>query len=122
MTGFINTAPDGDSALQGHPCVPLAEVDPELTPASQPDPEAWRSEVAARLARYRTRRKPRAPRYPSLLLPFDSSDNRSRPAAAVASPYPAAATPSDYLSHQHADPSPEASSAAPFSPQSAGQQ
>ena len=122
MTGLMNTAPDGDSALQAHPCVPLAEVDPELKPASQPDPEAWRSEVAARLARYRTRRKPRAPRYPSLLLPFDSSDNQSRPAAAVVSPYPAAATPSDYLSHQHADPSLEASSAAPFSPQSAGQQ
>ncbi len=35
----------------------------------------WRGEVAARLERYRSRRKPRAPRYPTLRLPFDSSDN-----------------------------------------------
>lgn len=37
--------------------------------------EYWRREVASRLERYRARRKPRAPRYPSLRLPFDSSDN-----------------------------------------------
>ena len=44
----------------------------------------WRREVAARLERYRSRRKPRAPRYPSLRLPFDSADSPSfcRPAAA----------------------------------------
>ncbi len=35
----------------------------------------WRREVATRLERYRARRKPRAPRYPSLRLPFDSADN-----------------------------------------------
>ena len=35
------------------------------------DAESWRSEVAARLQRYRTRRKPSSPRYPSLMLPFD---------------------------------------------------
>lgn len=35
----------------------------------------WRSEVAARLERYRSRRKPRAPRYPTLRLPFDSPEN-----------------------------------------------
>ena len=34
----------------------------------------WRHEVASRLERYRARRKPRAPRYPSLRLPFDSAD------------------------------------------------
>jgi uncharacterized RDD family membrane protein YckC len=39
------------------------------------DAEYWRREVASRLERYRARRKPRAPRYPSLGLPFDSSDN-----------------------------------------------
>ena len=44
----------------------------------------WRREVAARLERYRSRRKPRAPRYPSLRLPFDSAESPSfcRPAAA----------------------------------------
>ena len=35
----------------------------------------WRHEVASRLERYRARRKPRAPRYPSLRLPFDSADS-----------------------------------------------
>ena len=37
-----------------------------------------RVEVAARLERYRTRRKPRSPRYPSLLLPFDAFESWSR--------------------------------------------
>jgi len=44
-----------------------------------PDGESWRGEVAARLERYRARRRPRAPRYPSLLLPFDSAENWSPP-------------------------------------------
>jgi len=39
------------------------------------DAEYRRREVASRLERYRARRKPRAPRYPSLRLPFDSSDS-----------------------------------------------
>ena len=43
--------------------------------------DCWRNEVAARLERYRTRRKPRTPRYPSLLLPFGSPDRGPRPAA-----------------------------------------
>ncbi len=84
MTGLINTASEGDSDLQPHLRVPLAEGDPKLAPEFPPDPDAWRSEVAARLARYRTRRKPRPPRYPSLLLPFESSDSRPRSAGAIA--------------------------------------
>src|SRR5207245_2983138 len=35
------------------------------------DPSAWRQEVAPRLNRYRERRQPRAPRYPSLRLKFE---------------------------------------------------
>lgn len=46
--------------------------------SSQPTSDSWRVEVAARLERYRTRRKPRSPRYPSLLLPFDAPESRSR--------------------------------------------
>lgn len=42
------------------------------------DDEYWRQEVAARLQRYRTRRKVRAPRYPSLRLPFDAAERNSR--------------------------------------------
>jgi len=44
-----------------------------------PDADSWRGEVAARLERYRARRKPRAPHYPSLLLPFDTVESWSRP-------------------------------------------
>jgi uncharacterized RDD family membrane protein YckC len=35
------------------------------------DPSLWREELAARVDRYRERRQPRAPRYPSLQLRFD---------------------------------------------------
>jgi uncharacterized RDD family membrane protein YckC len=36
-----------------------------------PDPDAWRNEVAARVNKYRARRRPREPRYPSLQLKFE---------------------------------------------------
>ncbi len=51
--------------------------------------DSWRVEVAARLERYRTRRKPRTPRYPSLMLPFDAPESWSRPTAASGSGAPA---------------------------------
>jgi len=38
------------------------------------DADDRRREIASHLERYRARRKPRPPRYPSLRLPFDSSD------------------------------------------------
>jgi uncharacterized RDD family membrane protein YckC len=38
------------------------------------DSAAWRLEVAARLNRYHSRRKPRPPRYPSLRLRFEEND------------------------------------------------
>ncbi len=49
------------------------------------DADSWRIELAARLERYRTRRKPRSPRYPSLLLPFDAAETWSRTAPAPGS-------------------------------------
>jgi uncharacterized RDD family membrane protein YckC len=42
------------------------------------DADYWRREVAARFQRYRARRKPRAPRYPSLRLPFDTPETWRR--------------------------------------------
>jgi len=45
----------------------------EASPSPAED-TAWRNEISARLRRYRTRRKAPPPRYPSLLLPFESSD------------------------------------------------
>ncbi|HWY59349.1 MAG TPA: RDD family protein [Terriglobales bacterium] len=40
-------------------------------PLRPPDSDAWRHEVADRVNNYRARRRPRAPRYPSLQLKFD---------------------------------------------------
>jgi uncharacterized RDD family membrane protein YckC len=43
--------------------------------AAAEDGSAWRQEVAARLNRYQSRRKPRPPRYPSLRLRFEGEDS-----------------------------------------------
>jgi len=39
-----------------------------------PPPDRWREEVAARVNHYRARRRPKAPRYPSLQLKFESPE------------------------------------------------
>ena len=39
--------------------------------AVEETPVDWREELAAKMQEYRTRRKPRAPKYPSLQLPFE---------------------------------------------------
>ncbi len=78
----MNTASDGDldSPPQlGDAAAVIAASENAVAPPLELEP--WRNEVAARLARYRARRKPRAPRYPSLQLPFDSADNWSRTSA-----------------------------------------
>ncbi len=53
------------------------------------DNSSWRREVSERLHRYHARRRPRAPRYPSLRLKFESPDTKWTPPsseAAVSSP------------------------------------
>src|SRR5216684_748812 len=89
-TGLTNCSTGGDPAVQSHLCATdavegapnnaaeTAASDANAEPNADPNSESWRVEVAARLARYRTRRKPRTPRYPSLLLPFDSPESWSR--------------------------------------------
>ena len=47
------------------------------SPPAEPsveNPGTWQQEVAARLDRYRTRRRPREPRYPSLRLKFELTE------------------------------------------------
>jgi uncharacterized RDD family membrane protein YckC len=104
-TGLANCPTGGDPADPRHFCASDA-VEPSLSAeadasASEPNvgstinpnadskadanPDSWRVEVAARLERYRTRRKPRTPRYPSLLLPFDAPESWSRTASASGS-------------------------------------
>ncbi|MFY9844636.1 MAG: RDD family protein [Terriglobales bacterium] len=97
-TASTNAAADGDSAVTGQlrisPGIESSlgddpSFEPSLGPISAPSgdphpvahPDSWRVEVAARLQRYRTRRKPRTPRYPSLLLPFDAPEGWSRSAS-----------------------------------------
>jgi uncharacterized RDD family membrane protein YckC len=106
-TGLTNCPTGGDPAVQSHLCAidavepaldtaeaegaasepdvcPSADpnlapnADPSADPNADPNSDSWRVEVATRLARYRTRRKPRTPRYPSLLLPFDAPESWSR--------------------------------------------
>src|SRR5258707_1144872 len=91
-TGLTNCSTGGDPTVAGHLCgtdaaegarniatvAEPAASEPNVDPNSEPNSDSWRVEVAARLARYRTRRKPRTPRYPSLLLPFDSPESWSR--------------------------------------------
>lgn len=72
--------------------VPLAteasRTDNESESAAEASP-AWRDEVAARLNRYQSRRKPRAPRYPSLRLRFEEEDSarNSGGASSQATPF-----------------------------------
>ncbi|MFI5102636.1 MAG: RDD family protein [Terriglobales bacterium] len=87
-TGLTNCPTGGDSAVQTQlgatdaaesaPCAAIAATAPS-EPNVRPNAASWRDEVSARLERYRTRRKPRTPRYPSLLLPFDAPESWSRP-------------------------------------------
>ena len=91
-TGLTNCPTGGDSAIQSHlsatdavapalgAAAETAASDPTVCPNVDLGADSWRVEVAARLERYRTRRKPRTPRYPSLLLPFDAPESWSRPA------------------------------------------
>lgn len=78
-------------------CAPKPSFSPNADSNSEPSPEptsdSWRVEVAARLERYRTRRKPRSPRYPSLLLPFDAPESWSRSTAERADPVATASAP-----------------------------
>jgi len=77
-SGQTNHATGGDPAVLGRS---TAAADATATDLNVfPNADCWRVEVAARVERYRTRRKPRAPHYPSLLLPFDAPESWSRPA------------------------------------------
>jgi len=57
-----------------------------------PDPDAWRREVAARVTKYRSRRRAPGPRYPSLRLrfePTEPSGHNERGTAADTETFPA---------------------------------
>src|SRR5579863_1392631 len=58
--------------------------------------DAWRGELAARLSRYRARRKAPPPRYPSLKLPFEGTAPVPRSLVEEFSPFPAFEPASSY--------------------------
>jgi uncharacterized RDD family membrane protein YckC len=72
---------DGNAVVQPHEPRPENTI-PEATTTEDSkfslDGDHWRREVSVRLQRYRSRRKPREPRYPSLRLPFDYADHWSQ--------------------------------------------
>lgn len=68
--------PAADAAKAQVPQISLGVEEPQ--PEAAP-PDEWRQEVAARLQRFRERRRLRGPRYPTLQLPFELPE----PAAAL---------------------------------------
>jgi uncharacterized RDD family membrane protein YckC len=69
--------------------LPLTSEASAPSDSNQPAPEdspAWRQEVAARLNRYQSRRKPRPPRYPSLRLRFEEEEPARAAGISVESP------------------------------------
>jgi uncharacterized RDD family membrane protein YckC len=71
MAGFrperTQSRQEEDIAHTTHPETTSTDLDSDTVG----DPSPWRQEVAARLKKYRERRRPQAPRYPSLRLRFD---------------------------------------------------
>jgi len=82
---------NSDSKRSLEPFAHNSSVQSELL--EPPDPESWRNEVADRVNNYRARRRPRAPRYPSLQLKFDPPEPSWTTQAATIQP-PITATPS----------------------------
>ena len=96
----MNSAANGNHAMQNlpyadDPVEPVLDVadsaasEPDVSSVASPNrdanavapnPDSWRDEVATRVQRYRARRNPRTPHYPSLLLPFDAPEEQAQAA------------------------------------------
>lgn len=105
---FVVSEPSEDvlPAPQPSDTSPQAESDVGMVETQQDDarrgqppgeaPDAWREELQAKLSQYRARKRPRAPRYPSLQLKFEGSESSWSSRAApvqpesVVTPQPAA--------------------------------
>jgi uncharacterized RDD family membrane protein YckC len=79
VDAVVNGLGDSGEALAAESGLESA-TDKAVEAGAPQSADSWREELAARLERYRTRRKPRSPRYPSLLLPFEAPESWSRPA------------------------------------------
>jgi len=94
---------DGVAAVHAQDCAVENVAAEQVAAAGVADLELdggyWRREVASRVERYRARRKPRGPRYPSLRLPFDPADSWL-PVSASALAVSATAMPTPQLTGQ----------------------
>jgi len=75
-----------------------AQVQPDLL--SEEDGDSWRREVSERLHRYHARRRPRAPRYPSLRLKFEEPNREAPRETPVATQATQAAQPAQSATRQ----------------------
>ncbi|PYX36127.1 MAG: hypothetical protein DMG81_16685, partial [Acidobacteria bacterium] len=66
-----NSASGDRAASSESPGSPETQLQPDLLAQ---DSSSWRQEVSERLHRYHARRRPRAPRYPSLRLKFEAPE------------------------------------------------
>jgi uncharacterized RDD family membrane protein YckC len=66
--------PSSDRAEASAEESPESELRAPAHPVASDHLDSWREEVAARLNKYRARRRPRAPRYPSLRLKFEPTE------------------------------------------------
>ncbi len=85
----VNAADIKPGDLSAPPCVSNAKdfkdsaqeslsTAPPKSPSEASTPD-WREELAAKMQEYRTRRKPRGPKYPSLQLPFEMPFEKAEP-------------------------------------------
>ena len=90
---------EDETATAAAQVLPAAPPETSQTSGSEDalpeDASAWRDELSARLNRYRSRRKMRPPRYPSLSLQFDAPESLGTNRA-VQPPEPAFETVSDH--------------------------
>jgi uncharacterized RDD family membrane protein YckC len=66
--------PSSDTAEASAEESPVSGGRAPAHPVASEDLDSWREEVAARLNKYRARRRPREPRYPSLRLKFEPTE------------------------------------------------
>jgi len=76
------------NSLEMQSVEPVEPALPETDVLADPN-SAWRGELAARLSRYRARRKAPPPRYPSLKLPFEGTASSPRLLVDESSRFPA---------------------------------
>ncbi len=86
-------------------------VQTDETPSQ--DLDTWRDEVAARVNNYRARRRPRAPRYPSLQLKFEAYEPARNNPSATAESFPSARAGRQAIALDSALPVPELASPEP---------